>query len=440
MTEQKNAETGEAQALKWGPIRLLPGVGLGNMTVYVFGFVFTMLFSTFVPQAQPYIFTEILGIPVSQQGELSGYLGFAATLVGLVMPSVWGAISDKTGRRIVYGIGLLLSSLGILLYPLAGTIVYLYLFRMIFAAGSNASNTMSNALLGDYIDSRDRGKAYGITASFGGLGALLTVFLFLRLPEIFNSSGISAQDAGRYTYWIVAAIGLIAMLLVTTGLLPKSAKLSEDKRTLWQISRDALEAARQDAGISLAYGANFVASGAITVIGTFFTLWIVTYGTSVAGLTSAESLARAGMIMGISQIMGLVAAPIFGVLSDRIGRVTAVTIAMSLTALVYSSTLLISDPLSGGMIVVGLFLGFVQISGIITGGALVAQQAPEATRGSVMGFYGFCGSLGIMLASVLGGWLFDHWIGQGPFVMTAVLCLLVVFWSLIVNKKVRKES
>jgi MFS family permease len=425
---------------KWGPIHLAPGISKRNMSMYVLGFVFVMLFSTFVPQAQPFILTEILRIPAEEQGRLSGMLGMAQTIVGLIMPSIWGTLSDKTGRRLVYAIGFLLAASGIVLYPLASSVVVLFFFRMIFAAGSNASNTMSNTLLADYIDNRDRGMAFGITSFAGGIGALLTVFLFLRLPSIFQNTGASAINAGRYTFWIVAALGVLAAILMLTGLLGKTRQQAEEKRSSLQIARIALQAAASNPGISLAYGVNFVASGAISVVGTFFTLWIVTYGVTQAGRSSAEALAQAGMIIGISQIMGLVASPIFGVLSDKIGRIRAVTLATGLTAVVFMATLLIANPLSGVMIALGLCIGFVQISGVITGGALIAQYAPEAVRGSVMGFYGFCGALGIMLAFLLGGWLFDNWTYQGPFVLAAVLSGVVCAWGLAVDRQMRRKA
>ena len=429
----------EETGSKWGPIRLLSGVSKGNMTACLLGAIFTMLFSSFVPQAQPFILTEILRIPVEQQGQLSGYLGLAQTIVSLVMPGIAGTISDKTGRRLVYAAGFLLSSVGVFLYPLAGSIVALFAFRMVFSAGSNASNTMNNALLGDYVDHSDRGKAFGMIAAAGGIGALITVFVFMRLPSIFQNMGITAAQAGRYTYWIVAGLALVAMLIVGTGLLGKTQSQQEEKRNAMQIARDALQAAAADPGISLAYGVNFVGSGAMSALGTYLTLWMVTYGTTQAGLTSAGALAKAGMIIGISQIMGLVAAPVFGILSDKLGRFKAVILSTSLTAVVFAVTLLISNPLGGGMIALGLFLGFTQISSVITGGALIGKQAPEAVRGSVMGFYGFCGALGIMLTFLLGGWLFDRWTYQGPFILIAVLSAVVAIWGLIVNRKEDKK-
>jgi len=429
----------EPAGIKWGPLRLLPGVRSRHMIVYLLGAVFTMMFSTFVPQAQPFILTEVLKIPAEQQGQLSGYLGLAQTIVSLIIPSIWGTLSDKTGRRVVYAIGFLLAASGIFLYPLAGTLIALFAFRMLFSAGSNAANTMSNTLLGDYVDKGDRGKAYGFVAMSGGIGALVTVFLLLRLPALFQNAGLPAVTAGRYAFWVVAAIGLGAMALVYSGLMGKSKRQAEEKRSALEIAREALRAPK-DPGILLAYAANFAASGAVSALGTFFSLWLVTYGTTQAGLSAAQALAKAGMIIGISQVMGLVASPIFGVLSDKLGRIRAVVLAAGLTAVVFAATLLISNPLSGLMIVLGLFLGFVQISGVITAGALVAKQAPEAVRGAVMGFYGFCGALGIMLTFLLGGFLFDRWMYQGPFILVAGLCAVVAVWGLVVNKKLNLKG
>ena len=142
------------------------------------------------------------------------------------------------------------------------------------------------------------------------------------------------------------------------------------------------------------------------------------------------------MILGISQMMGLVAAPIFGIMADKVKRTLAVAIATGLIAVVFNLTTLIGNPLGGMMIVLGLFIGFTQTSGVVTGGALIAQQSPEDVRGSVMGFYGFCGALGTMVTSLAGGWLFDGWLYQGPFVFIGILCGVVAVWGYIGSRRV----
>ena len=98
------------------------------------------------------------------------------------------------------------------------------------------------------------------------------------------NNGLSTTMAARYTYWIVALVGLAAMAMVLTGLLGKTKSQNDEKRSVLQIAKEALQAAKSDPIISLAYGVTFAATGAITVIGTFFTLWMQTYGTTVAGL------------------------------------------------------------------------------------------------------------------------------------------------------------
>lgn len=180
MNDPTNFE--KIQSVQWGPIRLQAGIKRGNMTVYVLGFVFTMLFSTFVPQAQPFILTEILHIPTEMQGQLSGTLGLAQVIIGLIMPSIWGTLSDKAGRRIVYAIGFLLAACGLILYPLAGTIVALFLFRMLFAAGSNAVNTILRAMRMTI----SKNKGFIMFSPYDGkIGGLDELYLF---PKIKSTS------------------------------------------------------------------------------------------------------------------------------------------------------------------------------------------------------------------------------------------------------------
>jgi predicted MFS family arabinose efflux permease len=61
---------------------------------------------------------------------------------------------------------------------------------------------------------------------------------------------------------------------------------------------------------------------------------------------------------------------------------------------------------------------------------LVGQVAPARGRGAVIGVFTLCGSLGIFLAAVVGGTLFDTWRPSAPYIVTGcvsgLLCLLAV--------------
>jgi hypothetical protein len=53
----------------------------------------------------------------------------------------------------------------------------------------------------------------------------------------------------------------------------------------------------------------------------------------------------------------------------------------------------------------------------------------------VVGAFGVFGALGILVASSVGGQLFDKWDRSGPFVLMGVLNGLVLVWALVVRAK-----
>lgn len=421
---------------KFGPIRLSPGVMRYNMLVYYISTVTALLILTFNPQAQPFLLTEILGIPESQQGVLSGNLAFVGEIVILLSIGAWGTLSDKIGRKFVFAAGFLITALALFLMPGVTSVTMLYVYRSLFALGAASISTMLATVVADYAINEDRGKASGLQGIGNGLGAMITVFVALQLPRIFMGNDMSALAAAQRTYWLVAGVGVVTAVLLIIGLQGRTPVQKEQKKSIWQMSKEGFAAAK-DPGVLLAYMAAFVSRGDLAIVGTFFTLWVVTYGTTTGGLSAADALARAGIVIGISQLTSLIFAPIFGIMADRINRVTAVLIAVSLSAIGYGSTLLVTDPTSGSVIFfVAILIGLGEISGVIASGVLIAQQAPVEIRGSIIGIFSLCGAFGIMVATGIGGQLFDHWKPQGPFVLFSVFSLFVVIFGLVIRNRV----
>ncbi|MGW0590163.1 MFS transporter [Streptosporangium sp. NPDC002607] len=117
-------------------------------------------------------------------------------------------------------------------------------------------------------------------------------------------------------------------------------------------------------------------------------------------------------------------------------RQDVVILAQTVAALSYLSTLLISDPLGSGMMLVAVLIGLGEIAGITTAGPLLAQQAPAGVRGSAYGVQTLCGARGILTVSALGGLLYDAWRPAAPFVVSGTLGLLVVAFGLAVRRRV----
>jgi MFS family permease len=100
-----------------------------------------------------------------------------------------------------------------------------------------------------------------------------------------------------------------------------------------------------------------------------------------------------------------------------LNAIAAVVIAAIVAAIGYSSLVLIQNPFGTNMKFALVLVGFGEIAGVITSQVLIAKYAPKEVRGSVIGFFGFCGALGIMTAFGIGGYLFDHWRESGPFLL-----------------------
>lgn len=420
---------------KFGPIRLMPGVTVGNMFTYYFATVASLLLFTFLPQFQPFLLAEVLNIPESEQGVLSGNLQFFAEIIILLSIGAWGTFSDKAGRKIVFSIGFVLMGLALYFYPTVNSIVMLYAFRGLFALGSSAVTTMISTVIADYAIDEDRGKASGFQGVGNGIGALLTVFVVLQLPKSFVADGMSEFEAGRITYLAMMGIAIASAIILYIGLQNRTQTQQEQKKSFIDIAKEGIAAA-SDPGVALAYMAAFISRGDLAIVGTFFTLWVVTYGTTQKGLTTAEALSTAGIIIGISQTMALITAPIFGILSDRMNRANAVIIAVALASFGYGSTIFVTDPTGPSIFIVAALIGVGEICGVIASGVLIAQQAPRDIRGSVIGIFSLCGTFGIMTATGIGGQLFDNWLPQGPFLLFSALGWVVVIVGLIIRNRI----
>ncbi|MBB5210145.1 MFS transporter [Microbulbifer hydrolyticus] len=415
-------------------LRLAENVTGANILTFYFACLAAIMFASFIPQSQPFLLTEFLGIPQERHGMVSGLLNFWAEIAIIIAVAVFGPLSDRFGRRPVTGFGFLLISAGVALYPHARDISQLLVFRLVYAVGIAAVTTTIVALVADYVRDESRGRATGLQGVMNGVGAMVCVFLLLQLPAILQRGGATAHEAGIQTYSLVAAIAFITGILMLVGLKPGSRVPSEHSESLLSITRNGLRAAR-DPKIALAYGASFVARGNLMIVGTFFTLWVTNYGTTEMGMSRADALARAGMIVGIAQGCALLGAPLFGIMADKITRVRALIIALLVSAIGYGSTIFITDPFSTGMIVCAVLIGLGEIGCIITSGVLIAQQAPESHRGAVIGFFTLSGAVGILVASVVGGYLFDTWRASGPFVFFALVAALVLVWAVVLERR-----
>ncbi|WP_337879421.1 MFS transporter, partial [Rheinheimera sp.] len=332
---------------KYLGIRVNDGVTGWHMSTFYLTCVATILLGTFINAFQPFLFNEIMHIPTDAQGVVSGKLNFWGEMAIIGSVGVWGALSDKLGRRLIMVLGFLLVAVAMYLYPHAQSVNELIIYRVIYGLGIASATCMIVTLLADYAKDINRGKAAGLQGVCNGVGAVIALFVLLRLPAIFQQQGMSAVQAGTQTYLIVAGFSVAVGLLSVRGLKAHQPAEQTHKQSIWSLMVDGVKAAREP-GIALAYGAAFVSRANLTIVGAFMTLWLSHYGTEQAGMSGAEALKKAGIIVAIAQSVALFGAPLFGILTDKLNRVTALLIALFITFVGYCSTYLISDPFGSG--------------------------------------------------------------------------------------------
>ena len=418
---------------KFGPIWLTPGVSKFNAATMLYGSFSTLMALSFMNFVQPYMLTEVYQIPQDQQGALTGDLQAVQEIIVILLMGFVGAYSDEVGRRILYSIGFAIVGLGYFIYPLAADELQLYIFRSVFAVGAAMVPVMLSSCIVDYVQNVSRGKWVGIGSVFNGLGVLVMSLVLSQTPKWYQAMGSDSVDAGIYAFWTIAAISMISAVILQLGLQGKTknaAKSAEDNNLLERLSK-GLKAGRNPK-LALAYGAAFIGRGDLVIVAAFFSLWVVQVGVN-NGIDSSDAQGRAGIMFGLVQLSALLWAFIMGVIVDKIDRVLALSFGMTMATIGYGAMAFVPDPYSSSFIFFCILLGIGETSVVISGGALLGQEAPLKYRGAVVGVFGLLGGVGILFASKVGGEIFDAISRTAPFVMMAIMNGILALCALYVH-------
>jgi MFS family permease len=419
--------------LKWGPIALTPGVSRLNASALMFASFITIGFMIFINIGNAYVLNANLGIPRAEQGSVTGIFLVVNEIVLFLMLPLAGIVSDRGGRRSVMLFGLLTMALGYVLYPTAESIGELVVYRTIFAIGTAGATGMLGTILHDYPQESSRGKIIAISSIMIILGSMFVAFVFGRLPEYFKGQGLDDIMAGQYTFWIAAAAMSFACVVLRMGLKGGTPAKPQERPPFKVLVRSGLKHGRNPR-IALAYASAFVGRSDLVILGSFTVLWGTIAGLS-QGMETAEAVKSGTMLFIIANIAALFWSYAIGLIIDRCNRVTAMAIGAGLGAVGFTAMGFVENPLATSAIPFVVMLGIGQVSCFSCAQALIGQEAPVKERGAVLGMFGLVGAVGIAIATGIGGWLFDHWMHAGPFVLVGLANAVIVALALLVRWK-----
>ncbi len=337
-------------------------------------------------------------------------LAFAGHALAITIASpIWGALSDRVGRKVMaqratFGGALVLSSLALVRTP-----QQLVLLRTIHGSITGIVPS-SNALVGASVPPERTGYAMGLLNVAMWIGASIG-------PQV---GGVIADTFGfRYVFYVTGAClllaGICATLFIKEDFLrPKEARLS-GREILSGWSR-VLRAPR----MPRIYSIRFLLRTGDGMVAPYLPLFVVMLLSSQQGASTIT-----GMASGAKSAFAAIGALTLGRLGDRIGHRRLLLFCSLGAALSYSLTTLATQ--SWQLVVlfalVGLALGgiFPSVTSLIT------RAAPAGQMGSVYGLDHSISGGGRVLASLLGLATITLTGVRGMFVVIAAVFVLTAF-------------
>ena len=351
----------------------------------------------------------------AQQALLLGWISAAGAVVSLIMPPVFGMMSDNTrgswGRRRPYiAAGALLLVLSALLLAVAGSIAIFVLALILNQVGSNAANASYQALLPDRVPREQRGAAsgyMGLMTIIGNIGSLGLAALLLNQVSL-TSTGSDVIRRGALLFYVLTGIVLILGALITVigvheiPFMPAaSASDHEQESSLLRFRRWFVRnwvAPWREYNFMLIFLTRFAVMMGLTLFMTFIEYYF-------ADVANETNFVQATAVVALLALVGAIcSAFVLGIYSDRVRRAPIVCVSTLFMAM--ASFAFVIAPGSFPLWILGILFGIGYGAYTSVDWALAIDAMPSlSTVGKDFALWGSSTNLAAILAPAIGSFI-----------------------------------